>query len=99
MNFLYPICNVQKPFKMYHNEHFMHAYQIIAVTLNILVDVRNYYLSVPSTVLSRASCIILLKREVAKSVLNFSAIPTQWSKFKHSNVSPRFQLFAVITTL
>ena len=59
----------------------MHAYQIIAVTLNIiLVDVRNYYLSIPSTILFPGSYIILLKREVAKSVLNFSAIPTQWSK-------------------
>lgn len=40
MDFLYPILNVQKPFRMSHNEHFMHAYQIIAVTLTIiLVDV------------------------------------------------------------
>lgn len=40
----------------------MHAYQITAVTLNmILVDVRNYYLSVPSTIFFPVSCIILLK--------------------------------------
>lgn len=40
----------------------MHAYQITAVTLNmILLDVRNYYLSVPSTILFPVSCIILLK--------------------------------------
>lgn len=59
----------------------MHAYQIMAVTLNImLVDVRNYYLSVPSTVLFPASCIIFLKIEVAKSFLNFSVVPTQWIK-------------------
>lgn len=49
----------------------MHAYQIIVVTLNIiLVDVRNYYLSIPSTILFPVSSIILLKIEVAKSVLN-----------------------------
>ena len=59
----------------------MHAYQITAVTLNmILVDVRNYYLSIPSTILFPVSYIILLKRKVAKSVLNFSAVPTQWNK-------------------
>lgn len=59
----------------------MHVYQIMAVTLNImLVDVRNYYLSVPSTVLFPTSCIIFLKIEVAKSFLNFTAVPTQWIK-------------------
>lgn len=48
---------------MYHNEHFMHAYQITAVTLNaVLVDVRNYYLSVPFTIVFPVSCIILAEK-------------------------------------
>jgi len=56
----------------------MRAYQIMGIALNImLADIRKYYLFVLFTVLFPASCIIMLKIEVAKSFLNFSAVPTQ----------------------
>lgn len=74
----------------------MHAYQIVVVTLNIiLVDVRNDYLSVPFII---PSCQLYYYAEKKWQNQLFCVFPTQWRKdnLNTVNISPSFQSCTVL---